>query len=90
MAGDILAIALLGLMLLLGLGLALVVLVLVGGALFEVRSLRRRRRAPSGYRRQLLAAERGRRRLRCRRGTNPSGITIYLDTLPPGLGKRKP
>jgi hypothetical protein len=90
MAGSILAIILLGLMLLVALGLALVVLVIVGGALFKVISLARGRRHPSRYRRQLLAAERGRHRRRRRRGSNAHGITIFLDTLPPGVGKKKP
>jgi hypothetical protein len=90
MAGNIAAIVLLGLMLLAGLGLALVVLVLVGGALFEVISHARGRRPPSSYSRRLRAAERGRHRRRRRRGSKAHGITIFLDTLPPELGKRKP
>jgi predicted RND superfamily exporter protein len=90
MAGNIVAIVLLGLMLLVGLGLALVVLMVVGGALFRVISHARGRRPPSSYRRHLLAAERGRHRRRRRHGSNAHGITIFLDTLPPGLGKRKP
>jgi len=90
MAGNIVAILLLGLMLLVGLGLALVVLLIVGGALFEVVSHAHGRRPPSSYRRQLLAGERGRQRRRRRRGSNAHGITIFLDTLPPELGKRKP
>jgi len=90
MAGNIVAILLLGLMLLVGLGLALVVLLIVGGALFEAVSHAHGRRPPSSYRRQLLAGERGRQRRRRRRGSNAHGITIFLDTLPPELGKRKP
>ncbi|HEX8860922.1 MAG TPA: hypothetical protein VGC06_17880 [Actinomycetes bacterium] len=90
MVGNIVVIVVLGLMFLVGLGLALVILVIVGGALFEIVSHARGRRPPSGYRRQLLAAERGRHRRRRRRGSNPHGITIFLDTLPPELGRRKP
>jgi hypothetical protein len=90
MAGTIVAIVILGLMALVGLGLAVVALVVVGGALFEVVSHARGRRPPSGYRRQLLAAERGRHRRRRRRGSNAHGITVFLDTLPPEVGKRKP
>jgi hypothetical protein len=90
MAGTIVAIVILGLMALVGLGLAVVALVVVGGALFEVVSHARGRRPPSGYRRQLLAAERGRHRRRRRHGSNAHGITVFLDTLPPEVGKRKP
>jgi predicted RND superfamily exporter protein len=90
MAGNIVAILLLGLMLLVGLGLALVVLLVVGGALLEVRSHARGRRPPSSYARHLRAAERGRHRRRRRRGSKGHGITIFLDMLPPELGKRKP
>lgn len=90
MAGNILAIVVLGLMLLGALGVVVVILVVFGGALFEVRSRARRRRPSSEYRRQLLAGERGRHRRPRRRGRNPHRITIFLDTLPPGIGRKKP
>jgi hypothetical protein len=87
---DILAGALLALVLLVFLGIALVFLACVGWFLFAVIALVRGRRPGTSYGRQLRAAERGRHRRRRRRGRNVPGITIFLDLLPPGLGKREP
>jgi hypothetical protein len=68
----------------------LVFLACVGWFLFAVIALVRGRRPGTSYGRQLRAAERGRHRRRRRRGRNAPGITIFLDLLPPGLGKREP
>jgi hypothetical protein len=87
---DLLAGVLLVLVLLVFLGIALVFLACVGWVLFAVIALVGGRRPRTSYGRQLRAAERGGHRRRRRSGRNFPGITIFLDTRPPGLHKREP
>jgi hypothetical protein len=87
---DVLAGVVLVLVLLVVLGIALIFLACVGWVLFAVIALVRGRRPVGSYGRQLRAAERGHHRRGRKRGTNYHGITIFLDLLPRGLGKRRP
>ena len=87
---DLLVGVLLALVLLVFLGIALVFLACVGWVLFAVMALVRGRRRGTSYGRQLRAAERGRHQRRRWRGRNASRITVFLDLLPLGLGKREP
>jgi hypothetical protein len=70
--------------------MVLVVLGCFGWIPVVVIAVARGRRPRTGYGRQLRAAERGGHRRRRRRGQRAPGITIGLDTRPPGLDKREP
>jgi hypothetical protein len=90
--GDLLAGVVIALELLLFLGIALAFLACVAWVLTAVVALVRGRRPSTTYWRQFRAEERRRQRRHRRpprRGTG-SGITIFLDTRPPGVGKREP
>lgn len=87
---EVLAGVLLIFLLLVWAGIGLAFLACMGWLVFAVIALVRGRRPRSSYGRQLRAAERGRHRRPRRRGRTPHGITIFIDLLPSGLGKRKP
>jgi hypothetical protein len=86
---DVLGVVGLVLVALLYLGLVLVFVACMAWVLYAVVALIRGRRPTTNYGRQLRARERNRHRRSRRRGRY-AGITIFLDLLPPGLGKREP